>query len=131
MRVIVGDDLIFSLHNISNILKDLGHEVVGKATNAVEVVRLYRQLTPDFVMMDVRGMNSFYDEELKEIDTFDAVEIIKKFDSKSKIIVITATPETQFISSAFKKGADGVLVKGFNREKLQETVEKIFSKKKT
>jgi two-component system chemotaxis response regulator CheY len=129
--VIVGDDLIFSLHNITMMLEELNFDVTGKCTNAVDVVRLFRQARPDLVIMDVKGMNGFYDEEQREITTFDAVELIRQIDSDVHIIIITATPEAQYVRSALKQNVDGMLVKGFKKEKLVETLQKIGLMKDT
>jgi two-component system chemotaxis response regulator CheY len=129
LNVLIGDDLVYLLHHLEIMLKDLGHNVAGKCTTATDVVRLYRQLQPDLTIMDIRGMDSYYDEEDRDIDTFEAMELIRKFDPKARIIIITATPDEKYVKSAIKQEANGILVKGFSKEKLQETINKIMSGK--
>lgn len=51
--LIVEDDMIISLV-IENMVKELGHEVVGKATSGDEAIRLATEHVPDLVLMDIR-----------------------------------------------------------------------------
>lgn len=127
--ILIGDDLAFALHSTQVMLENLGHTIIGQATNAVEAIRLYRQLKPDLTILDIKGMNSFFDEEQKNIDTFEAIKIIRRINHKAKIIVITATPEKEYIKSAILSEADDILVKGFNKDKLKKVLDKIIPKR--
>lgn len=54
---------------IENMVKELGHEVVGKATSGDEAIRLATEHTPDLVLMDIRLKG--------EMDGIEAVTVIK------------------------------------------------------
>ena len=51
--LIVEDDMIISLV-IENMVKELGHEVVGKATSGDDAIKLATEHSPDLVLMDIR-----------------------------------------------------------------------------
>ena len=52
-RVLIADDASFMRQMIREIIEPEGHEVVGEATNGIEAVDLYNELTPDLVTMDI------------------------------------------------------------------------------
>jgi two-component system chemotaxis response regulator CheY len=53
IRVLVADDAAFMRQMIREIIEPEGFEVVGEASDGVEVVESYHQLEPDLVMMDI------------------------------------------------------------------------------
>ena len=52
-RILIVDDAKFMRITLTNILKNANHEIVGEAENGREAVRLYRELKPDLVTMDI------------------------------------------------------------------------------
>ncbi len=74
--LIVEDDMIISLV-IENMVKELGHEVVGKANSGQEAIDLALENKPDLVLMDIRLKG--------EMDGIEAVKIIKEKISTSVI----------------------------------------------
>jgi two-component system chemotaxis response regulator CheY len=52
-RVLVADDASFMRQMIRDIIEPEGYEVVGEASDGVEVVEKFRELQPDLVMMDI------------------------------------------------------------------------------
>ncbi len=52
-KILIVDDSNLMRHRITQCLSDAGHEVVGKAKDGDEAVKLYEELRPDVVTMDV------------------------------------------------------------------------------
>ena len=52
-RVLIADDASFMRQMIRDIIEAEGFEVVGEATDGVEVVERFKELHPDVVMMDI------------------------------------------------------------------------------
>ena len=52
-RVLVADDASFMRQMIRDIIEPEGYEVVGEASDGVEVVEKFKELQPDMVMMDI------------------------------------------------------------------------------
>ena len=52
-RVLIADDASFMRQMIRDIIEPEGYEVVGEASDGVEVVEKYKELHPDVVMMDI------------------------------------------------------------------------------
>ncbi len=67
--LIVEDDMIISLV-IENMVKELGHEVIGKATSGSEAIEIALENAPDLILMDIRLKG--------EMDGIEAVTHIKE-----------------------------------------------------
>ena len=124
-KILIGDDLAFQLTPLENMLRQIGYNDIDKAKNAAEVVKLHNAKKHDVVIIDIVGMESFYDELQVKINAFDAMKMIKKTNPRSKVIVITVTPEKRTIASAIQANSDEILIKGFDSNKLKETIDKV------
>lgn len=67
--LIVEDDMIISLV-IENMVRELGHEVIGKAASGQEAIELAIENKPDLILMDIRLKG--------EMDGIQAVTAIKE-----------------------------------------------------
>jgi two-component system chemotaxis response regulator CheY len=51
--VLICDDALFMRTMLAEIMEQAGFEVVGQAGTGAEAVKLYRELEPDLVTMDI------------------------------------------------------------------------------
>jgi len=107
------DDSILMRRMIRDTLCDLGWEVAGEAANGEEAVRVYKEVRPDVVTLDIvmPGTDGMY-----------ALENILAMDADARIVVVSALNQTKLISEAIRKGAYDFIAKPFLPEQLQETV---------
>jgi two-component system chemotaxis response regulator CheY len=118
--VLVVDDSKIMRVNVKRMLEKLGHEVVGEAENGHQSIGKYEETTPDFVTMDITM------PEVNGIkDGIDAVEEIKKINSKAKIIMVTSHGEQDKVIRAIKNGASGYLLKPIKEDELKSKIEKL------
>ncbi len=54
LRIVVADDNALLREGIASLLEDAGHEIVGRAGSADELLRKVRSDTPDIAIVDVR-----------------------------------------------------------------------------
>lgn len=114
---LVVDDALFMRVTISKMLKEWGFEIVGEASNGKEAVRLYKELQPDLVTMDLT---------MPVMSGLDAVkQIIPEF-PEAKIIMITAMGQQRIIVEAIESGAKDFITKPFTPDKLKTVVENII-----
>jgi DNA-binding NarL/FixJ family response regulator len=64
MRVVIADDEALVREGLARLLEDTGIEVVGRAANASELVRMVEARRPDVAIIDIRMPPSHTDEGL-------------------------------------------------------------------
>jgi DNA-binding NarL/FixJ family response regulator len=64
VRVVIADDEMLLREGLARLLTDAGINVVGKATNAAELLRTVRLATPDVAIVDIKMPPSHTDEGL-------------------------------------------------------------------
>lgn len=54
MRIVIGEDSALFREGLARLLEDAGHEVVGRAADAVSLVEVVERELPDLAVIDVR-----------------------------------------------------------------------------
>jgi DNA-binding NarL/FixJ family response regulator len=114
-RFLVVDDTNFMRKMASDCLRQFGYEVAGEATDGKEAIRLYEELMPDVVMMDLT---------MPEMNGTEAIKAILGINPKAVILVCTASNEKELVLEAMDAGAKGYLMKPFNPTRLHEVIRK-------
>lgn len=115
-RALIVDDSKFMRKIIAETLTSGGHTIVGEADNGQDGIRLYEELKPDFVTMDITMGGKDGMRAIREIKT--------KF-PESKIIVISALNENTIKMNDESISADLFITKPFTKEELLSVVNKI------
>lgn len=115
-KVLIVDDAAFMRLSLKKMLVRNGFQVVGEAENGSIAVNKYKELSPDIVTMDITmpGMNGI-----------EALKKIKGFDSKAKVVIVSALGQEPMIKEAILSGADYFIVKPFKEEHVIEVLNKI------
>ncbi len=114
-RVLIVDDSLFVVKQISQILTSEGFEIIGTAADGEEAVQKYRELSPrvDVVTMDIT---------MPKMDGVTALEKIMQLDKAAKVIVISALGKQDLVKKALLAGAKNYIVKPLDRSKVLERV---------
>ena len=64
MRVVIADDEMLLREGLARLLADAGVDVVGKAANAAELLRIVRLTAPDVAIVDIKMPPTHTDEGL-------------------------------------------------------------------
>ena len=118
LKVLVVDDSFLMRNNIKAYLEHLKHNFVGEAENGEEAVQMCKELQPDLITMDVTMPN---------MDGLTAIEEIRKFDKKVKVVVATSHGQEEVILKALQAGAKGYILKPVTQHNLAEAIETVFS----
>ncbi|HAQ06484.1 MAG TPA: two-component system response regulator [Bacillus bacterium] len=116
-RILIVDDAKFMRITLTNILKEANHEIVGEAENGREAVRLYRELRPDLVTMDIT---------MPEMSGLDAVKEIKRDFKDAKIIMCSAMGQQKMVVDAIEAGAKDFIVKPFDESQVVDSVHRVL-----
>ncbi|QZA33511.1 response regulator [Hydrogenibacillus sp. N12] len=116
-RILVVDDAAFMRMMLKDILTKNGYEVVGEAPDGAKAVKLYQELKPDLVTMDIT---------MPEMDGIQALKEIKKIDPQAKVIMCSAMGQQAMVIEAIQAGAKDFIVKPFQAERVLEAVRKLL-----
>ena len=99
-------------------IKDL--DVIGRGKNGQDAIKLYNQLRPDAVIMDVM---------MPEFDGYYGLEGIKKNDPNATVVMVTADKTDITRKKLMELNASAILYKPNDVNKIKPTVEKLVDKK--
>jgi two-component system chemotaxis response regulator CheY len=114
-KILVVDDAAFMRLTLKTMLEKNGFEVVGEAENGRKAIEMYKELNPEIVTMDIT---------MPDMDGIEALTEIMKFDSKAKIIMLSAMGQEGKIREAVLQGAKGFIVKPFKEDYLVTALSK-------
>lgn len=115
VRVLIVDDAKFMRSFLKQMLEAKGFEVVGEAENGLDAVKLYFELKPDIVTMDIT---------MPEVDGIRAVELIRNDDPNANIVMCSAMGQQGLVTRALQAGAKDFISKPFVKEKAIAVIEK-------
>lgn len=103
MRVLVVDDDRLAAISLKTILEGSGRiEVPATGHSGREAVRLYGQLKPDVLLMDIR---------MEDMTGLDAAEEILREEPEAKILFLTTFSDDEYILKALHIGVRGYILK--------------------
>ena len=92
-------------------------EVVGEAGDGEDAVRLVKQLKPDIVLMDIA---------MPLVNGVEATKQIKATVPQTRVLVLTAYDNPEFVTAAIEAGAAGYLLKNVRRKELTTAIRSAY-----
>ncbi|KUP08862.1 transcriptional regulatory protein DesR [Bacillus coahuilensis p1.1.43] len=120
IRIVIAEDqqlLLGAFGSLLSLEDDM--EVVGKASNGAEAIKLVQELKPDVCMMDI---------EMPGKTGLDAAEELKGLGCK--VIILTTFARTGYFQRAVKAGVMGYLLKDSPSEELASSIRRIMQGKR-
>jgi two-component system, response regulator PdtaR len=110
--LIVEDDTLVGM-GLKAHLERLGHSVVGQAATGAEALALYRDRSPEFVLLDIR------------LNGDDGIEVARQLlrERRCPMVIVSAYSDRELIERASAAGVFGYLIKPVNAEALQAQIE--------
>ena len=116
--IIVADGDQNASQYLSGTLKANGFNAAS-TTSGLEVIGLYKSVSPDLVVTDLA---------LEEMDGMTVLEELKKFDPAAKVIMITDNADKNMITRAFRMGVLDVLEKPIDPEFLISKIRDLLTR---
>jgi two-component system response regulator EvgA len=99
-------------------LEQAGHEVVGEASNGVEVVSKVRELAPDLIILDM---------DMPQLDGFAVLQRLHAEPKPAKIIVFSGLDASRYAVRCARAGASGFVAKDSDLKQLVNAVQMVMS----
>jgi two-component system nitrate/nitrite response regulator NarL len=109
---IVREGLVFCLQEYPQV------KIIGEASNGKEAVDKSLELKPDVILMDFA---------MPVMNGLEATRILSKKLPKSKVLVLSAHHEKEYISEFIKSGAKGYVLKDISSERIIEAIKAVDS----
>ncbi|MFC4557227.1 response regulator [Virgibacillus kekensis] len=116
-RILIVDDANFMRVTLGSIVKKAKHEVVGEAQNGAEAVKLYKELNPELVTMDIT---------MPVMNGIDAIKEIIAIDPAATIVVCSAMGQQKVVVECIELGAKDFIVKPFDENRVLDTIDRIL-----
>ncbi len=122
IKVLVADDHQIMLDGLKAILtKDRSISVIGTACNGLEVLEFLKKEAVDVILLDL---------QMPVMDGLETTMHVKKSYPDVKIIMLTTNDEGSIITSLFKAGATGYLLKNASKQYLLQGIRDAYEGKK-
>lgn len=119
-KVLIVDDSPVLRIMLGEMLKAMGHTIVGEADSAAGGLKAFKELKPELVTLDV---------SLPDENGLQVLEKLKRMDPSAKVIVVTGNDQKAVEDKAMALKALGVLHKPFDEAELAAMVEKVGARK--
>ena len=119
-KLMTVDDSDIIKNKIAQTALNSDFEVVAKASDGLEAIRLFQEHHPDIVTMDLT---------MPRMEGLECIKQLKSIEPKVKILVVSALADKATALEALKLGAVGFIVKPFNDEELSQALVRMTQKK--
>ena len=117
IRLMLVDDHAMLLEGLARQFEDLKDvQVVGRATNGRDALRLAEASRPDVVTLDVN---------LPDLSGLSLIPRLKALAQPPRLLVLTMYDHERYAVSALEAGADGFLAKGAPFDELERAVREL------
>lgn len=122
IKVLLADDHQIMLDGLKAIFaKDKSIEVVGTANNGLEVLEFLKNEPVDVLLLDL---------QMPVMDGLETTMHVNKSHPDVRVIMLTTNDEGSIITSLFKVGATGYLLKNASKEYLIQGIKDAYEGKK-
>jgi len=112
--VLLADDHVLVRTGLRHLINTfVKFEVIGEASDGLEVIRQSKTLHPDIVLLDLA---------MPKMRGLEAIHEIKRQSPTSKVLVLSMYDREEYVRQSIRSGADGYLLKESAAEELQSAL---------
>ena len=104
--ILIVDDAPVNRKLLRNMLEAEGYEVLGEAENGKEGYEKFFDLSPAIIILDI---------SMPEINGIDLLKLIKNHDPQAKVVMLSASSESEKKEEAAQHGADEYVTKPYSK----------------
>jgi len=112
-RVLIADDEPHIRSLISLVVTSLGAEVVGEATDGEQALIMYKQFSPDMVLLDIN---------MPKVDGISVLKQIMAINPRTLVVMLTSLNALETVKECIDSGAWNYILKDTTAEELHKTI---------
>lgn len=112
--ILVIDDSPFASEQVKDVVEEHGYEVIDYARNGEEGIEKYKEIHPDFVILDII---------MPGIGGLETAEILLKEDPKAKIMMLSSLCDSGTLEEVKSIGLKYLIPKPLDEDVLLATLE--------
>lgn len=112
-RVLIADDEPHIRSLISLIVTSLGAEVVGEATDGEQALSMYKQFSPDMVLLDIN---------MPKVDGISVLKKIMAINNRTLVVMLTSLNALETVKDCIDSGAYNYILKNMTAEELRKAI---------
>ncbi len=120
VRTLIIDDSPFARRVIRHHLTKAGCKVVGEAESAAQALRMFHELKPELITLDIMM------PEVEGVDSLRALREMRAVPPELTAIVVSAVPFDKIRDSYLKEGAFAYIVKPFTQYSFEPVRQKLL-----
>lgn len=114
IRVLIVDDHTIVREGLVTLFETMADlALIGEASNGLEAIKLYDELVPDVILMDLM---------MPEMDGISAIRSIRQSHPDAAILVLTSFKEQEMVQAAIEEGALGYVLKNITADELASAI---------
>lgn len=121
IKILLADDHQIVIDGLNLVLSSReDFEVVGEASNGIEVLDFLAKASIDIVVLDIN---------MPKMDGIKCAKKVKELFPKTKVIILTMYAQKSFVEEIIKIGIDGCLLKNNTGKELSDAIARVHSGK--
>lgn len=117
-KIMVVDDSRIAQLQLQEILSGSEYEVVACCQNGEDALKMYDQVCPDLVTMDI---------VMPGMDGLDAARLLLQSHPDARVLMLSSLAYDDTIEEANRIGAKGFVYKPFDQDQIFQAFEKAFA----
>jgi two-component system, response regulator PdtaR len=113
LRIVIADDEPIIRLDLRRTLENMGHVVIGEASDGAQAVEITRELKPDVAILDIKMPN---------MDGIEAAKVVST-EGLAPVLLLTAYSQKDLVERAKDAGVFAYLVKPFKEADLMPAIE--------
>ncbi len=118
-KILIVDDSEFMRMRCKTIIEEQGHEVF-EASNGIKALKMFQDLKPDMVFMDIT---------MPGMDGIKCVKQIRTLDPEAIIVMVSSKGHHKLVVDAMTAGAKDFIVKPFEPHEILNPLNKLLALK--
>lgn len=118
LKVLIVDDSQIMRDVMTKFLGNFDLEIAGTARDGEEAIRLFREIEPDLVTLDIT---------MPKIDGLAALKEMKKMRASAQVIIVSAINDKSVVLKALDAGAALFINKPVSEAAVRAAIEKVLA----